>query len=343
MRISIAMASYNGSRYLQAQLDSIAAQTLLPSELVVSDDGSSDDTLAIVSAFGDTAPFPVRILPHDRRRGFADNFLHAALACQHELIAFCDQDDVWLPNKLAVARQRIEADDSLLAIHRLTTTDDNLTAVGLWTQGIEADAVFEPLALDPYVNGWGNTMLFRRELLAAIPHGRRPRQPEKPERPLSHDTWIYVLAAALGRVSHIAEPLALYRQHDTNAIGVNQPSTPRKPMTGSRLSMDKLRERMVFYGEMAILFDEASRTDDHPFTAAATAAAERYMVRHAPLAERLAIYDSPTLASRLRAFTAMNRSRPVQMTSRAKDLVLGVAGLHGLLGSSKPASARSRS
>lgn len=181
MRISIALATYNGARYLREQLDSIAAQSLLPVELVISDDGSTDDTLSIVSAFSQTAPFTVRVLPRDERRGFADNFLHCARSCENQLIAFCDQDDVWEPNKLAVGCARMEADGSLLALHRLTLVNQSLEAQGTWTQGIEADTVFEPLTLDPYINGWGNTMLFRRLLVGNIPYDHRPRQPESPE------------------------------------------------------------------------------------------------------------------------------------------------------------------
>ncbi|RYF08878.1 MAG: glycosyltransferase family 2 protein, partial [Oxalobacteraceae bacterium] len=220
MKISVALATYNGSRYLREQLASLSGQTLLPDELVVSDDGSTDDTLEIVRAFAITAPFPVRILSKSTRLGFSDNFLHAAEACQHEVIALCDQDDVWLPTKLEIEAARLHADHSLIVLHTLTVTDELLKPTGLhWTQDIEKDEVYEPLQLDPYCVGWGNTMMFRRELVHLIDRQLRPRQPEFPDRPLSHDTWIYTLAAALGRVSHITRPLILYRQHGSNAAG----------------------------------------------------------------------------------------------------------------------------
>jgi glycosyltransferase involved in cell wall biosynthesis len=331
MLISVAMATYNGARHLHEQLESLAAQTVLPAELVVGDDGSDDDTLSILKSFSQTAPFPVRFLPREERRGFADNFLRIAAACEHPLVAFCDQDDVWLPAKLRTCLQRIEADDSLLALHRLTTTNDALEPIGLWTQGIETDAVFEPLALDPYKNGWGNSMLFRRELVTAIPYGHRPRQPEVPERPLSHDTWIYVLAAALGRVSHIAEPLVLYRQHGRNAIGVTTSATGARRTSRASLSMNRLRERMVFYRHMASSFDDLAHQGEAQFSAAARAASKRYTDRHDPIAARMAIYDGPSLVSRLRAFRKIKHGAGLSSTSRAKDLVFGVSGLHNLL------------
>ncbi|HTI02375.1 MAG TPA: glycosyltransferase family 2 protein [Acidisoma sp.] len=329
MLVSVALATYNGARYLTEQLDSIAKQTLRPAELVISDDGSTDETLAIVSAFANTAPFLVRILPRERRRGFADNFLYCAGACNNELVAFCDQDDVWLPEKLAVSHARLEADDSLLAIHRLTTTSQTLEPQGTWTQGIEGDSVWAPLSLDPYINGWGNTMLFRRFLVDRIAYDGRPRQPESTDRPMSHDFWIYVLAAALGRISHIAEPLILYRQHDKNAIGVEQ-TGKRKPARD--LAMQKLRQRMVFYQHMEHIFRDLAAQDGQPFRLQAAAAAATYADRAAPLVARFAIYESPSFAGRLQAFAAMSRTHPLAFKSQVKDFLFGVSGLHGRLG-----------
>jgi hypothetical protein len=95
--------------------------------------------------------------------------------------------------------------------------------------------------------------------------------------------------------------------------------------------MHKLRERMVFYDRMATFFDELSRKPDQSYAAAARAAAKRYGERRNPLGARLAIYDGPSLLSRLHAFSVMNRTHAVEMKSRAKDLVLGVAGLHTIL------------
>jgi glycosyltransferase involved in cell wall biosynthesis len=85
MLISVAMATYNGASYLREQLDSLAAQTRRPAELVVGDDGSDDETPQILNAFSETAPFPVRLLGREERRGFADNFLRIAAACEHPI------------------------------------------------------------------------------------------------------------------------------------------------------------------------------------------------------------------------------------------------------------------
>lgn len=330
MLISVAMATYNGQRYLRAQLESIAAQTVLPSELVVSDDGSDDSTLALIESFAKHAPFPVRILTKEIHLGFADNFLYAAAVCKHELVAFCDQDDVWLPNKLEIGLERITADGSLLAMHCLTTTNDALVPTGLWTQGIESDAIFAPLELDPYINGWGNTMLFRRELVTLIARKRRPRQPEALGRPLTHDTWVYVLAAGLGRVSHITAPLILYRQHQNNAVGIGKSRFWHKIKARPFLSMHKLRDRMVFYENLTTLFHELAAVEGTPFAEAASAASICYAERHRPLVERLDVYYASSFSDRMRAYRALSKKSPRQVKSRIKDLVFGVTGLQAI-------------
>jgi glycosyltransferase involved in cell wall biosynthesis len=110
------MATYNGARFLREQLDSIATQTLLPYELVICDDGSTDATLEIAGQFAKEVSFPVRIYQNESNLGFADNFLKAASLCEGDWIAFSDQDDIWLPHKLATVSRRFN-DGVLLVLH----------------------------------------------------------------------------------------------------------------------------------------------------------------------------------------------------------------------------------
>ena len=110
---------------------------------------------------------------------------------------------------------------------------------GLLRQGIFRSQVCQPLQLDPYVGlGWGNTMLFDRKLIHIVPVATRPKQPEADRRPLSHDTWIYALAAALGRVSHIDQPLCLCRQHSGNAFGVAKRSIAQRIRASTEMCSD---------------------------------------------------------------------------------------------------------
>ena len=93
---------------------------LLPHELVVCDDGSSDNTVSILQEFQKEAPFPVKIHRNPRRLGFADNFLQAASRCNGDWVAFCDQDDIWFPEKLLWVNEAIQdshASDLMLVTH----------------------------------------------------------------------------------------------------------------------------------------------------------------------------------------------------------------------------------
>ena len=88
---------------MREQLESIAAQTLLPVELVVCDDGSTDDTMALVRDFARWAPFAVRLYGNENRLGVIANYSRTVSLCRGDYIALCDQDDLWRPEKLELS------------------------------------------------------------------------------------------------------------------------------------------------------------------------------------------------------------------------------------------------
>src|SRR5258708_37621369 len=99
--LSVAMCTYNGARFLPEQLESIAAQTKLPDELVVCDDRSTDGSVEIIRSFAQRAPFEIRLDINANNLGSTKNFEKAIGLCQGEIIALADQDDVWCPQKLS--------------------------------------------------------------------------------------------------------------------------------------------------------------------------------------------------------------------------------------------------
>ena len=332
--ISIALATFNGSQFLNEQLSSYVSQTVLPDELIVSDDGSQDATLDIIAEFARTAPFPVRIISGEPHLGFADNFFRAARACSGRFIAFSDQDDVWRPTKLALAQRRLQQDDSWVALHTSVLTDVALAPMGVLTQGITASRVCEPLELDPYVGlGWGNTMMFDRRLLELVPPEERPRQPEAPDRPLSHDTWIYAFGAALGRVSHIEESLCLYRQHQGNAFGSRKRGLVERIGAALEAPLSRHRSRVEFYQALEAIFDRISATQQGDIAERARRAADVYRQRWQQLQTRINIYTGETFQTRMGQFIQFSRTAtsdvhaPSPMLSRLKDMVIGVCGM----------------
>ena len=235
------MATYNGARYIQEQLDSIASQTLTPLELVITDDGSTDATAEIVRTFAQTAPFPVRFFENSTRLKYADNFLRAASLCSGELIAFCDQDDIWLPNKLNRITAYFDDAEVLLAIH---TAETLLLSGerGAHYPEFRETRVYKQGECDPFWNRPGFAMVFRRKLLELTDNSQRPL------KLYSHDHWVFFLAASAGHIATTSEVLSLYRQHQSNVYGVPERRSFLKKLS---IGVETPNYREVAEGELA--------------------------------------------------------------------------------------------
>ena len=129
--ISIAMATYNGEKYLQQQLDSIAAQSMLPDELVVCDDCSTDRTIEILENFKKKVGFEVKILQNDINSGYVKNFARVISETKGDYVFMCDQDDIWFPNKIEVVLKTFEENPKAqLVAHNAMCTDADLKPLG---------------------------------------------------------------------------------------------------------------------------------------------------------------------------------------------------------------------
>jgi glycosyltransferase involved in cell wall biosynthesis len=222
IRISIAMTTYNGERFIREQLDSLARQSYLPCELIVSDDGSTDRTLEIVEDFAKTAPFIVRVYRNEQNLGYANNFLKAASLCEGEWIAFCDQDDVWLEKKLEIVSGYFQlSPDIYLITHSAVLVDEKLVPLERIFPRHVTTKVVERLEGRFWYTLYGFTAVFRREVIAAIPWQKRPTDFTDIENKgmQSHDLWVYFLCSCLGKVVLLSDELALYRRHSAALTG----------------------------------------------------------------------------------------------------------------------------
>ena len=213
------IATHNGARYLREQLDSLAAQTLAPLEIIVTDDASTDDTLEIVRNFASESQIQFRIIENQQALGFRNNFLKGALAARGALVAFCDQDDIWDPNKLELCATYANDRSIALIVHTAVSVDASNRKLGLFSQGIKGSGVKPPLSYDPWLTFFGFSMVFRRDLLDIWSTKDRFLDFIVPGHSIAHDRWIMFLAQIVGRTVEIDRPLVRYRQHDRNLFG----------------------------------------------------------------------------------------------------------------------------
>ncbi len=164
----------------------------------------------------------MRVIRQPQRLGYRRNFLAAATACTGDLIAFCDQDDVWRKTKLQVMRRLFDDPRVLLAFHEAALIDADGALLSAGDQRGPARQ-YPPLGLDPFAIVWGFTQLFRRDLLALALLQARSLDPYHPDEPLAHDQLFLTLAGALGWIAYTPERLAAYRQHDANLFGRPHP------------------------------------------------------------------------------------------------------------------------
>lgn len=251
--ISVALATYNGERWLPEQLRSIAAQSLLPDELVVSDDASQDETVEVVRQFAAEAPFHVELIENAQRLGFARNFERALARCGGDVVFLADQDDIWLSQKLAIVAQRLST-DLAFAFHDAIFVDEGGEPHG--------PSLFERYRLFGHGPDWGNKgccSAFRSDVV-------RRALPLPTE--IAHDAWLHNVARILGSGVYIHEPLVHYRIHRANAakrsfnqLEPAQPSTWRtvKRRVGyviRRPSVERLESLLAEAERLAVIAAE---------------------------------------------------------------------------------------
>lgn len=204
------LATYGGEAHLGEQLDSLAAQQGVDWRLLWRDDGSTDGTFAILERFTARHPGRVSRLPDTGRLGAGPSFMTLlAAAPAADAYAFMDQDDVWLPEKLAHAARRLAAGHELVC-GRLRLVDESLHPIGLSPLPGRAPGFASLLAHNVAA---GCTMLLS-------PRGREMALSAPLPAGGVHDWWCALLVAGCGgRLYHDPEPMILYRQHAGNLVG----------------------------------------------------------------------------------------------------------------------------
>lgn len=204
MKISIAMATYNGSKYLHEQLESFISQTRLPDELIVCDDGSDDGTIEILEEYRLKVPFAMHIYRNETNLGYIKNFEKAMMLSTGDVIFLSDQDDVWFNKKIeTVIGVFHECDDLMVVINDQEITDANLNSSGLTTFSNTRALGLK----DDWVCSGCSTALRHEFINFLVPF---------PADLIPHDNWIHLASTSLGSRRALPCALQYYRRHGGN-------------------------------------------------------------------------------------------------------------------------------
>lgn len=214
--ISVCMATYNGEKYIKAQIDSILIQLMEDDELIVSDDGSKDRTIDVIESFNDDR---IKLFINNHRHGVAGNFENALNHTNGDIIFFSDQDDVWLPNKIKEMSDFLRESDAEVITCSCSLTDSDLNITCYDYYGCK-----NPLQKSAWGNFYkdlwlGCCMAFKRSVLKhVLPF---------PEHIVAHDLWIAIYAQLVLKCAYYPKPMQLYRRHEETVSFVGGVSTNR--------------------------------------------------------------------------------------------------------------------
>lgn len=225
-KISVALCTYNGGRFLAEQLESIGEQTVTPDELLISDDGSNDDTLIIVDAFRKTVGFPIVTRVNGSRLGSTRNFENVVQHCSGDVIFLADQDDIWRSDKIEVSLREFDDEKVGFVFTDAALVDEDSRELGPrlfdTTFPAKVQRLFRTAPSQALVWGsvvTGATMAFRSSY-------RKLFTPTPDIGMFSHDSWFAFTISLFAEPAYVASPLLKYRVHSGQQIGIGARDTP---------------------------------------------------------------------------------------------------------------------
>jgi glycosyltransferase involved in cell wall biosynthesis len=233
MKISIAICTYNGEKYLTDQLNSFAQQTLLPQEIVLCDDGSTDATLKIVEKFQRESGITMNVCRNSERLGFVKNFEKAISLCTGDFIALSDQDDVWLPDKVETLVNEFdkpENENVNVIFTDMALVDSDLKSLNktVW----KSFEFFKVIMSELNKKGYFKLLKERGNFVAGASTMMRKKIVNKlipfvdGAKNWYHDGQIALIAAKNNELRYLDKPLVLYRQHEGQTVSVEEYHQP---------------------------------------------------------------------------------------------------------------------
>lgn len=259
--VSIVIATYNGEKYVEEQIESILKSTYQDFKIYIYDDGSKDDTINILKRYESQYPEKIHVTQNETNLGVTMNFVKGFCRTTTDYIMFCDQDDVWQPEKIAISLKRLR--------HMEAQTGKDMP-MAVFTDAVVVDQKLNPIFASFFQSGHldpkktdlshllmenkliGCTVMVNGALRKMIQSHRLPKDIRL------HDWWIALTAAAFGRISYVNERTLLYRQHGSNVVGntgfinyVTNRITNLKKQKEAILSLQKQAEEFnQIYGDL---------------------------------------------------------------------------------------------
>lgn len=241
-KISVAMTTYNGEKYLREQLDSLYSQTRIPDEIIVTDDLSSDNTVKILEEYKKNKGLKYFI--NEKRLGVNKNFEKSVGLCSGDYISFCDQDDIWFPEKIKkiyLKLKEIEKNGipSLVKVNHIEINDNKeiIRCKKMKDSGVFTDTIFDFYIL-------GCTMMLNKKMLNYI-------LPFPETSLVVFDQYSYYTSLIIGNQYRISEPLMYYRRHSSNVFGQYKKDFAAKKFLKTVIKWDRTKYFPFFYGIMA--------------------------------------------------------------------------------------------
>jgi glycosyltransferase involved in cell wall biosynthesis len=206
--ISVCIATYNGEEYVEQQLKSILIQLSKEDEIIVSDDGSKDNTVKIIEGLNDKR---IKVYLNGGFKNPIYNFERALSLSNGNFIFLSDQDDLWHPDKISVMKKHLLKYDMVVCDHSMIDIDNNLIEKSYFKRVKSKSGIIHNLKKNTY---YGCCMAFRKELLKiALPF---------PEKIPMHDIWLGFVTDLFFKAKFVDYPYTLYRKHSNNASNATE-------------------------------------------------------------------------------------------------------------------------
>lgn len=221
-KVTIVMATYNGEKYLEEQINSILSSTYKEIELHIVDDGSSDFTIEILNRYKSLYPDKIYISQNKTNMGVTLNFLNAISNTSTDYIMLCDQDDVWNKDKVAKTLKRMKQMEiqfgkklPIVVFTDACVVDSRLNVIH--------ESFFRSGRLNPGLTDLAHMLMENKLIGCTVMINGAVRRVLKskplPKKARFHDGWLGLIGASLGKISFIEEATLLYRQHELNVVG----------------------------------------------------------------------------------------------------------------------------